>query len=68
MTQYITRQNDELDRICWAYYGTQIGTLEAVLEANKGLSAQGDRLPAGLVIELPELVVTKRSQPPRLWD
>ena len=43
--------------------------MEAVLEANPGLAERGPLLPAGLLIELPELPAESReSGAVRLWD
>ena len=63
--RYRTVDGDVLDAICWRHYGHERATA-AVLEANPGLAARGPVLPAGVVIELPDL------QPPttaviRLW-
>lgn len=67
--QYRTKDNDTLDAICWNYYGQQSGTVEAVLKANPGLADLGAKLPAGIVIQLPQL--TEPSQllnTVKLWD
>lgn len=70
MPEYITSQGDQIDWICWKHYGTpRNGTVEAVLEANKGLSAYGPKLPAGVKITLPELAKPAAEQEViRLWD
>lgn len=69
MTQYRTSDGDTADYIAWKYYGNQdAGTVEAVLAANKGLSDYGPELPAGLVIELPEITTPATTQGVKLWD
>ncbi len=57
-----------LDWICWKHYGEASGTVELVLTANPGLAAHGPRLPAGLLIHLPEVTVIQHEEPIRLWD
>lgn len=67
---YTTKDGDMLDLICCrAYAGTQSGAVEAVLEANRDLSAYPAVLPRGLTITLPDLA-TALSQTPlvKLWD
>ena len=69
MAAYLTRDGDMLDAVCQEHYGRQSGAVEAVLEANPGLADQGPLLPAGLLIELPELPAESRdSGAVRLWD
>jgi phage tail protein X len=70
MSDYLSRQGDCVDYICWKHYGTERGgTVEAVLEANPGIGDFGPILPAGVKITLPEL-----SQPAQaeavinLWE
>ena len=56
MPEYVTRQGDRVDYVCWKHYGTErSGTVEAVLEANPGIGEYGNTLPAGVRITLPEL-------------
>jgi phage tail protein X len=57
MIKYRTSENDMLDWIAWKHYGKQSGAVEAILEANPGLADKGDKLPAGLVINLPEIQI-----------
>ena len=67
--RYRTKEGDMLDWICWRHYGQQAGAVEAVLKANSGLSEAGPLLPAGLVIELPELPQPNQSiDTVRLWN
>ena len=46
-----------LDTICQNYYGHLNGTVEAVLDANQGLADEVQPFRAGVVINLPDLVV-----------
>ncbi|PID40335.1 MAG: phage tail protein [Proteobacteria bacterium] len=68
MAKYVTKDKDTLDHICWRYYGRQSGAGEAVLEANPNLADIGVTLPAGIVIELPNLDLITPDQTVRLWD
>ena len=67
--KYRTREADVLDRLCWRHYGRESAVVQ-VLEANPGLADRGPILPAGLVIELPDLpdAGTAARPPVRLWD
>lgn len=68
MTEYITRQGDTLDYICWKFYEQQSGAVEVVLEANQNLADLGPILPAGVTVILPELEKPATEvQPLRLW-
>lgn len=49
------QQGDTVDALCWRYYGSTDGTVEAVLEANAGLADHGPVLPMGTVVYLPPL-------------
>ena len=70
MSDYITRDGDMIDWICWHHYdGEQSGAVEAVYAANPSLSQYGPLLPAWLNIVLPELpkpVSTVKVV--KLWD
>lgn len=70
MTTYTTKQGDVLDAVVSAYYGRTFGVVELVLESNRalGLADLGPVLPAGLVIELPEIEPPASPQPTRLWE
>ncbi len=59
--QYRTQQDDVLDLICWNYYDRSDVFID-VLKANPGLCEQPVKLPAGLVIELPELTTATDEQ------
>ena len=69
MAVYRTRDGDMVDAICRRYYGIESGTVEAVLEANPGLADYGAVLPAGILVELPELPQSlKTIDTVKLWD
>jgi phage tail protein X len=53
--------------MCHAYYGTLIGTVEAVLQANQGLAEEPQPYRAGLLITLPDLPVVEVEEV-TLWD
>ena len=69
MIRYRTRDGDMIDAICYAHYGRTDGAVEAVLEANRHLARRDPILPAGLIIDLPDLPApAARPDPVRLWD
>lgn len=66
---YVTSDGDTADYIAWKYYGNQDpGTVEALVDANKGLADIGPLLPAGMVITLPEITTPVTEQGIKLWD
>lgn len=65
---YVTQQFDELDAICWRYYGRTQQTVEAVLRANPNLAELMPILPQGLQILLPDLPAPSVSETVRIWD
>lgn len=65
--KYQTRDGDSLDHICWRHYGRQSGAVEIVLEANRRLADIGPVLPAGLIIDLPDLPVPTATPKIELW-
>lgn len=69
--RYITRQGDQVDAICWRYYGRE-NAAEAVLAANPRLADHGLILPAGIEIVLPELETPAATSSGvatiKLWD
>ena len=65
---YVTRQFDELDEICWRYYGRTQQTVEAVLLVNTNLADLLPILPEGVKIMLPDLPAPSTSETVRLWD
>ena len=65
--QYLTREGDILDDLCFRIYGKQeAGQVEAVLIANPNLADVGLELPAGVVITFPDLTTEAKAQV-RLW-
>lgn len=70
MRTYRTIEGDSLDLICFKHYqGRQSGIVEQVLAANYRLSGQAAQLPAGLVINLPDIPQPKRDiKTISLWD
>lgn len=66
---YLTSDGDTADYIAWKQYGTQAGRVtEQLLEANPGLADYGPRLPAGVLVELPDLALETQAQAVKLWD
>jgi phage tail protein X len=65
---YVTRQFDELDLICWRYYGRTQQTVEAVMVANPNLADLMPVLPEGLTIQLPDLPDPETTTTLRIWD
>jgi phage tail protein X len=59
----IAQQGDTVDALCWRYYGSTDGTVEAVLEANAGLANYGPVLPVGTVVRLPPLDTVHSAAP-----
>ncbi len=53
---FTTQDGDRLDLICYRYYGTLSGrVVEQVLEANPDLAKQPLSMPAGTIINFPDL-------------
>jgi phage tail protein X len=66
---YRSKQDDVLDDVVFRFYGdTENGIVETVLEANPGLADLGPRLPAGVLIELPDRPAAPAKTLTRLWD
>lgn len=66
---YRTSDGETVDYIAWKYYETQDGrVVEQLLEANPGLADYGPMLPAGLVIELPDIALEATQEAVKLWD
>lgn len=67
---YNTKEGDMLDEICWKVYGRRAGRVtERVLDANPGLAELGPKLPAGLVVTLPDIEPqSENAGAVRLWD
>lgn len=68
MITYITKDGDVLDAICWKYYGSTVGTVEKVLEANRHLAELGNIFSAGVKIILPDLTSEEESESVKLWS
>ncbi len=69
---YVSQKDDVVDAICYRFYGNGSATV-TVLDANpnvggKSLAEWGPLLPAGLEIELPELITEEPVQGVQLWD
>lgn len=62
-----TSDGDLLDTICHGFYGHLNGAVEAVLDANPGLSQIPQPYDAGVLIRLPDLPATTDAVI-RLWD
>lgn len=66
MIEYVTKQDDMLDKICYKYYkSTEF--VEKVLDYNRYLAAYGPILPAGLVIKLPNIEKPATKRKVSLW-
>lgn len=69
MAQYMTRQGDTADYIAWKHYGTQDGrVVEQLVDANPGLADHGPVLPAGILVDLPDVKPEDTAKVVRLWD
>lgn len=67
--QLRTQQNDTVDALCWRHYGRTAGVVEAVLDANPGLAEHGAVLPAGVLVNLPEIQTSApERQMVNLWE
>lgn len=62
-----TSDGDRLDALCFRYYGSTAGTVEAVLDANPGLADIQQPYPVGVVIVLPDLTAQVGKQV-QLWS
>ena len=67
MTNYLTQQNDELDAICFQFYGYTNGSVEAVLEANRDLARELPLLREGITIKLPDLTPPASTTVLKIW-
>lgn len=69
MATYRTGQGEMIDAICRRVYGDESGFVELVLDANPGLGALEALLPAGTIIDLPDLTNAATAMPVvALWD
>ncbi|MFC7332736.1 tail protein X [Rhodocista pekingensis] len=67
MVRYRTSAGDVLDAVCLRHYG-RVDVVPEVLAANPGLAAAGATLPAGRIVELPDLPPPPATARLRLWD
>jgi len=66
---YLTKDGDTADYIAWKHYGTTDNlVVEQLLNANVGLADRGPVLPAGVVINLPEITPSSATSGVKLWD
>ncbi|MEI9534333.1 tail protein X [Moellerella wisconsensis] len=63
-----TIQGETVDEICWRFYGRTTGMTETVLLANPGLAEKGAVMPAGLLIEMPNVTAEPEQPLIQLWD
>ncbi|GLS13587.1 tail protein X [Hydrogenophaga electricum] len=67
--QITTTQGDMVDQLALKALGRRDGTTTAqVLAANPGLCQQPVRLPAGIVITIPEAPEVMTDRRVKLWD
>jgi phage tail protein X len=61
---------ETVDAICWRVLGRTQGVTEQVLALNPGLAALGPALPAGTMINLPEVAQLTPAvrETVNLWD
>jgi P2-like prophage tail protein X len=61
---------ETVDALCWRTLGRTRGITEQVLELNPGLAELGARLPAGTLVQLPELaeLAPAALETVNLWD
>jgi phage tail protein X len=60
---------DNLDAICWRYYGRSSGVVEQVLAANPHLANMGPILAHGTQVSLPDISTPQNiKQSIQLWD
>ena len=63
-----TTDGDVLFTLCHNYYGHLDGSVEAVLEANPGLSVEVQPYRGGLLIVLPDLARASDDQVIPVWS
>ena len=69
MAQFLTKAGDTLDEIAYRYYGnTNNKVVERILKVNFGISQYEALLPAGVLIELPEVKQSTETRKVKLWD
>ena len=65
---YTTADGDMVDAIAFRQYGRTAKVTEAIYAANPNLADHGPVLPAGIVITLPDEVVTIENKGTKLWQ
>ncbi|MGX5834796.1 tail protein X [Aeromonas piscicola] len=69
MQTYLTSDGDTLDYIAWKYYQTLDGrVVEQLLDANPGIADLGPVLPAGVLVNMPDIAPQQQEQGVRLWS
>ena len=63
---YRTQDGDMLDEIAHTYLGSADG-VHALLQANPGLAQFGPVLPAGVLVQIPDITATAPKATVRLW-
>ena len=66
MSEYITKDGDMLDAICFDYYKTELA-LSEVLEANPDIADNGAIFKAGIKVILPDIYPEKHNKSLTLW-
>lgn len=67
-TQIRTLQSETVDALCWRHYGRTRAVVEAVMQANPGLTRHGLVLPQGLLVTMPDIPVPAPKPTVNLWD
>lgn len=65
--EYLTSDGDMVDEIAFRHYGSTVGTVEAIYDANRDLAELGPVLSAGVRIVLPDVAVETDTRV-KLWD
>lgn len=68
MKTVTTIDGDMVDLLARRAYGDESGFVEKIYEANPGLADRGLKLPAGLVVSLPEIAPPADLPAVSLWD
>jgi len=62
-------QNESVDALCYRHYGSTQGQVERVLIANPGLADFGVIVPEGMLVDMPDSVLSSTQKPLiNLWD
>lgn len=70
MTSTIAREGETVDAICWRELGRTRAVTEQVLAMNPGIAVLGTLLPAGTLVNLPDLTAAAPAvlETVKLWD